>query len=116
MLAEHALQTFGRHCREFATSEFGQAVEVQQLALRKQHHERANGIVQQHRLHFAGWVQAGAFEHFVKADAQFLEQQPNNRRSVRGFGDEGSFCHGLYPFFLQVGQYNQLVRYARPEN
>src|SRR3546814_19425741 len=81
---------------------------VQQLALREQHHESANGIVQQNGLHFTGGVQAWSFDDFVKADAQFLEQQPNNRRSVRGFGDEGSFSHGLYPFSYKLSSITSL--------
>ena len=70
--------------------------------------KRADRVIQQHGLHFARGVQAVVVEDFFVGDAQFGEQQPNNRRSVRGFGGESSFGHGLYPFLKQLLEYNQL--------
>ncbi len=97
VLAEHALKALLRHCGEAATGEFGQAIEVQQLALREQHHERTDGVVEQHRLDLALGIQAGVFKHFGVADAQLAEQQPDNRRRVRSFASESNFSHGMDP-------------------
>ncbi len=83
---------------EAAAGQFGEAIEVQQLALREQHHQRANGVIQQHGLYFARGVQAVVVQHFFVGNPQFAQQQPNNRRSVQGFWGEGSFSHGLYPY------------------
>ncbi|MNZ49677.1 hypothetical protein D3C78_674520 [compost metagenome] len=108
MFAEHALQAFDRYGSEPASGEFGQAIEVQQLALREQHHEGADGVIEQHRLNLALGVEARAIEDFGIADVEFAKQQPDNRRGVRGFRSESDFSHGLYPFFLQFQEYNQL--------
>ena len=110
VFAEHLFQALGGHGCEAATSEFGEAIEIQQLALWKQHHQRAHGVVQQHGLHLARGIEAVVVEHFFVGNAQLVEQQPNNRRSLRRFGDESSFGHGLYPFLKQWQEYNQLCR------
>ncbi|MNL35597.1 hypothetical protein D3C87_1576400 [compost metagenome] len=98
VLAEHFNPTFGGHGGQAAASEFGEAVEVQQLALRKQHHERADRIVEQNRLHFARGAQAAVVEDFIKGNALLAQQQPNCRRRTRSFGGEGSVSHGVDPF------------------
>ncbi|MNN89647.1 hypothetical protein D3C81_2074930 [compost metagenome] len=97
MLAEHFCQAFGRYGGEAATGEFSEAIEVQQLALREQHHQHANAVIQQNGLHFARGIQAVTVQHFFVGNAQFAQHQPNDRRSVRGVGCEGNFGHGLYP-------------------
>ncbi|CAI8966337.1 hypothetical protein EMIT051CA3_50469 [Pseudomonas chlororaphis] len=98
VFAEHALQAFRGDSGQAAAGQFGEAIEVQQLALREQHHQRADGVVQQDGLYLARGWQARVVEDFREADVQFAEQQPDYRRSVRGCGGEGNFCHGLYPF------------------
>jgi hypothetical protein len=62
VLVEHLLQARHRHGGELAPGQFGEAVEVQQLALREQHHQGADLVVEQHGLH------------------------PRSRRQVRVFG------------------------------
>ncbi|MCY1177066.1 hypothetical protein D9M73_173600 [compost metagenome] len=97
MLAEHFCQAFGGHGSEAATGEFGQAIEVQQLALREQHHQRADAVIEQNGLHFACGIEAVMVQHFFVGNGQLAQHQPNNRRSVRGIGCEGNVGHGLYP-------------------
>lgn len=50
MLVEHVLEPLNRNGGEFAASQLGQAIQVQQLALREQHHQGADLIVEQYRL------------------------------------------------------------------
>ncbi|MCY1358361.1 hypothetical protein D9M69_448950 [compost metagenome] len=97
MLAEHFCQAFGGYGGEAATGEFGQAIEVQQLALREQHHQYANAVIQENSLHFARGIETVTVQHFFVGNAQLAQHQPNNRRSVRGVGCEGNVGHGLYP-------------------
>ena len=91
MLAQHALDPLGGDGREAATGEFGEAVEVQQLALGKQHHERANRIFKQHRLDLSGRVQARLFDDFRVGDGELCEQRPNDRRGGQWGCGEGNF-------------------------
>jgi len=91
MLAQHAFDTFRRHRCQAAAGEFGQAVEVEQLVLREQHHERAHRIFQQHRLDLSRRVQARMFGDFRVADGEFREQRPNNRRGGQWCGGVGNF-------------------------
>jgi len=97
VLAEHFFQALGRHGGEAAAGEFGEAIEIEQLALWKQHHQRAHAVIQQNGLDLARGVEAVVLKDFFVGNAQFAQQQPNNRRSVRGGGCEGNFGHGLYP-------------------
>ncbi|MNL14646.1 hypothetical protein D3C87_1355970 [compost metagenome] len=115
MLAEHLFQTLGWHRSEAAASEFSEAVEVEQLALREQHHERADGVIEQYGLDLARRVQAVMIQDLFVGDAQFAQQQPNNRRSVRGGGCEGNFGHGSVSVLKQLQEYNQLAQADGPE-
>ncbi|MCY1184429.1 hypothetical protein D9M73_251240 [compost metagenome] len=67
------------------------------MALRIQHHQRADTVIEQHGLDFARGIQAVMVEHFFEGDAHFVQQQTNDRRSVRSIRCEGNFGHGLYP-------------------
>ncbi|CAI8787886.1 hypothetical protein EMIT0P260_10296 [Pseudomonas sp. IT-P260] len=110
MFAEHLFQALGGHGGQAPARQFGEAIEVEQLALRKQHHQRAHGVVQQHGLYLARSIEAVVVEHFFVGDTQLAEQQPNYRRRVREFGGESCVSHGLYPFLKQWQEYNQLCR------
>ncbi|MNP65123.1 hypothetical protein D3C76_1606880 [compost metagenome] len=54
VLFQHVAQAFQRHGGELAPGQFGQAIEVEELVLREQHHQRADFIVQQYGLHLGG--------------------------------------------------------------
>ncbi|MNM55619.1 hypothetical protein D3C81_667610 [compost metagenome] len=46
MLVEHGFQAIQGHGGQLATGQLGQAVEVEQLVLREQHHQRADRVVE----------------------------------------------------------------------
>ncbi|MNO01436.1 hypothetical protein D3C81_2215740 [compost metagenome] len=67
------------------------------MALREQHHQRTNAVIEQNSLDLARGVEAVMVEDFFVGNAQLAQHQPNDRRSVRGSRCEGNFGHGLYP-------------------
>ncbi|GGL36041.1 hypothetical protein GCM10009091_17540 [Pseudomonas brenneri] len=91
MLAEHALQAFRRDSSQVAAGQFGEAVEVQQLALGEQHHEGAHGVIEQHRLNLSGRIQPWVFGDLRVADGEFREQVPNDRGCGRRGCGVGNF-------------------------
>ncbi len=109
VLVEHLPQAWQRHGLELATGQLFKAVEVQELALREQHQQGANLVIEQDRLHPRRGGQRWMFRHLFKGNVQLFEQQPDYRRCVRGCGVQGNFSHGLYPFVLLNAKYNQPV-------
>jgi hypothetical protein len=57
-------------------------------------------------------IQAVVVEHFFVGDAQLAEQQPNDRRRVRGSG-RGQLQSWSVSVFKQWQEYNQLVERFR---
>ncbi|MNP49790.1 hypothetical protein D3C76_1440010 [compost metagenome] len=51
VLVEHLFQALYRHGFELAARQLFQTIEVQQLALREQHHQCADLVIQQDRLY-----------------------------------------------------------------
>ncbi|MNR42824.1 hypothetical protein D3C85_1613850 [compost metagenome] len=47
------LEAIQRHGGQLATGQFGEAIEVEQVALWKQHHQGADFVIEQHRLDLA---------------------------------------------------------------
>ncbi len=78
MLAEHSFQALGLDRQQLAAGQFGEPGEVQQLALREQHQQGADGVVQQHRLDPA--LRAGRLEAEVGKEAF---RQAAGRRQAR---------------------------------
>lgn len=69
VLAEHSFQALGLDRQQLAAGQFGEPGEVQQLALREQHQQGADGVVQQHRLDSAGGRQLRAVADLAAGDA-----------------------------------------------
>ncbi len=69
VLAEHSFQALGLDRQQLAAGQFGEPGEVQQLALREQHQQGADGVVQQHRLDPAGGRQLRAVADLAAGDA-----------------------------------------------
>ncbi|GLX89677.1 hypothetical protein Pfra02_22460 [Pseudomonas fragi] len=97
MLAEHALKVEGGDSRHAPPDQLGQTIEVKQVTLRKQHHERADRVVEQRGLNFACGVKAGVVNDFPVRDGQLAKQLSNNRRRVRNSWGAGNFSHGVCP-------------------
>ncbi|GAB5337759.1 hypothetical protein PFUM301597_22440 [Pseudomonas fluorescens] len=91
MLGQHALDAIRRHGDKATTGQLGETVEVKQLALREQHHERAHGVFQQHCLDLLRGIQAGLFDNLCVRDGELCEQSPNDRRGGQWDCGEGDF-------------------------
>ncbi|MCY1530309.1 hypothetical protein D9M68_654900 [compost metagenome] len=73
VLAEHAFEALGLDRHQLAAGEFGEAVQVQQLAAREEHQEGANGVFKQHRLDPLRSRQPWMLQTHLKGQPELLE-------------------------------------------
>ena len=98
MLVEQQLQAIRRNRRHTPPGQISQPVQIQQMALRKQHHQGADRIIEQHGLHLVRRVEPRVLRDFAIGDGQVTEHAPDNRRRARNGRGAGNFSHGLHPF------------------
>ncbi|MNV64509.1 hypothetical protein D3C71_1571560 [compost metagenome] len=74
MLVEHLLEPGHWHGHQLAAGQLGQAIEVQQLVLRKQHQQSADFVIEQDCLDARCRRQQRVLGHFAVGNTQLFQQ------------------------------------------